>query len=192
MTNHVGVHQRAIAFHLTFLFVGIVLAWLLARSGIVAEILRQSRSAVWLSSFTAGLFFTWLLTAVPATIAFFEIAQHTANSIFLMALLGALGAVLGDLLIFRFLKFSIGDDLLFFFDRASHGKLQKLLQIKFFSITLAILGAIILASPLPDGLGLALMRASNLRVRFIAILSFVLNFVGILIIGLIARCILIS
>ena len=128
-------------------------------------------------SFLSGVFFTSIFTAAPATVMLYEIAQGW--SALPVALIGALGAVVGDLLIFRFIR-----------DRLTSGLNRKWIKILHLSkarFLAAILGGIVIASPLPDELGLALMGLSNVRQRWIIPMSFVFNFLGILAIGLLAR-----
>ena len=48
-------------------------------------------------------------------------------------------------------------------------------------------GGLILASPLPDELGVAVLGFSKMRLKYFALLSFVFNFLGIAVIGLVAR-----
>ena len=55
-----------------------------------------------ISSFIAGIFFTSVLTTVPSIIALGEVALHA--SAWNVAIAGGLGALVGDLLIFRFVR----------------------------------------------------------------------------------------
>ena len=50
-----------------------------------------------------------------------------------------------------------------------------------------MLGALIIASPLPDELGLAMMGVARIKLRVLIPISLVLNFAGIVLIGLIAN-----
>jgi hypothetical protein len=59
--------------------------------------------------------------------------------------------------------------------------------MRVFRAVMPFLGALIIASPLPDELGLVFLGISKLKTRYFLPLSFVLNFFGILIIGLIAK-----
>ncbi|OGG78336.1 hypothetical protein A3A36_01450 [Candidatus Kaiserbacteria bacterium RIFCSPLOWO2_01_FULL_52_12b] len=87
----------------------IVVAFILAKTGAVAGILTSTHEWELLGSLVAGIFFVSIFTAAPAGVVFIEIAA--ANSIWEVALLGGIGALIGDLLIFSFIKDSISEDI---------------------------------------------------------------------------------
>lgn len=184
--THSVVHKkqrRALAgFHLAIFVAGIVLAVLVVKTGIIHEVLASSSGIGLWGSFLAGIFFTTVLTTAPATVIFFELGQ-SGTSLVPMALLGGLGALLGDFILFHFLKLSLTEDLIQFLQDKSHDKLKKLWRLKWFSWTMAIAGGIIIASPVPDEVGLAMMGIGRVRPKVMAILSYTLNTVGIFIIG---------
>ena len=163
----------------------IVAAILFAKSGIAGVILTETRELEILASFLGGIFFTSLFTAAPATVVLAEIAQ--ANSVFTVAFFGALGSILGDLILFKFLKAHLGDELVALFSHPKSERLLKLFHLNIFHWLMVFVGAIIVASPLPDELGLVLMGITEIKPKYLIPLSFGLNFIGILIIGLIAR-----
>ena len=170
--------QNSDPFHnLGSIALSILLAIFVAKTGIVKSILLANGETEIIGSFLSGVFFTSIFTAAPATVMLYEIAQGW--SALPVALIGALGAVVGDLLIFRFIR-----------DRLASGLNRKWIKILHLSkarFLAAILGGVVIASPLPDELGLALMGLSNVRQRWIIPMSFVFNFLGILAIGLLAR-----
>lgn len=61
-------------------------------------------------------------------------------------------------------------------------KINKLLQIFHLDFVTPFLGAVLIASPFPDELGLMMMGVSKLGYREIAILTYILNTAGILLI----------
>ena len=63
-----------------------------------------------LEAFVTGFFFTSLLTITPAGVAFAEMSQTVP--ILELALWGAAGAVLGDLLLFLFVRDALSDDIM--------------------------------------------------------------------------------
>jgi len=160
-------------------------AILLAKTGVVGIILTQTKEIEILASFLGGFFFTSLFTVAPATVVLAEIAQE--NSPFLVAALGGLGAVAGDLILFRFLKSHLTDQLVSLFSHPKSERLLKLFHLNIFHWLLVFIGALVIASPLPDELGLMLMGLSEIKPKLLIPLSFVLNSIGILVIGLIAR-----
>jgi len=167
------------------LFASVAMAYFLAASGILGELLTKTVGSEIISSFIAGIFFTSLFTAAPATIALGSIAQ--AHSLWIVALFGALGAVIGDLILYRVLKTHVTDDLLYLLSRPRRRRLPQLFHLKVFRWLLGFIGMLIIASPLPDELGLMLIGIGKLHPSFLMSISFVLNGIGIYIVGLIAR-----
>ena len=80
----------------------VIVAIILIKTGAIEEILKQTRDLWFLDSFIAGMFFTSVFTTAPAIVTLGEIAH--ANSVILTAVFGGLGAVVGDLVIFRFIR----------------------------------------------------------------------------------------
>lgn len=177
--------KSAALFHGMIFILGVVVAIVITRLGFFSHVIELSQSFKLLGAFVAGIFFTSLLTTPAATVAFYEFAQAGTN-IFPMAVVGGLGAVVGDLLIFRFLQFGMGDEIGNFLARHAHG-FRRLMHYRIFSITMVAFGAMIIMSPLPDELGLALMQLGHVKPKLLASLSFVFNMFGILLIALIAR-----
>ncbi len=85
----------------------VVFAIVLVRSNLLNEVLGVAKELNVLGSFIAGMFFTSIFTTAPAIVTLGQIAK--TNSLLLTALFGAFGAVLGDMLIFRFVKDKIAE-----------------------------------------------------------------------------------
>lgn len=164
----------------------VVIALILVKTHVLASILTSSKELEWLGSFIAGMFFTSIFTTAPATIALGEIAH--ANSVVVTAFLGALGAVTGDLIIFRFMKDRVSDHLAELARQNIKGKMLKsIFELKFFRWITFLIAGLILASPLPDELGVSLLGFSKMKTSSFMILSFISNFAGIMLIGLVAK-----
>ncbi|MBP9757924.1 MAG: hypothetical protein KBD06_04955, partial [Candidatus Pacebacteria bacterium] len=65
-------------------------------------------------------------------------------------------------------------------------RFTKLMRFRFFRYLTFFAGGVIIASPLPDELGISLLGLSRMREIHFVPLSFAFNFLGIFIIGLIA------
>jgi hypothetical protein len=91
------------------------------------------------------------------------------------------------LIIFRFFKDSLAEDVLYLIKITGFKKLIPIFRSKFFKWTVPVLGALIIASPFPDELGLVMLGLSKTKTLIFVPLSFALNFSGILILGLIAK-----
>lgn len=165
--------------------ISIIVAILLVQSHIIDQALDTSRELGHLGAFVAGMFFTSIFTTAPAIVTLGEIS--TSLGILETAIWAALGSVVGDMLIFRFVKDRMADHLteILGHKRGIH-RLAKLLKFRFFRYLTFLAGGLIIASPLPDELGIGLLGLSKMREVYFVPLSFAFNFLGISVIGLIA------
>lgn len=170
---------------LIIVLISIVLAIVLVKIGVVKSLVASSHDIRFLGSFLAGIFFISVFTAAPAAVVLVESAQ--ANSAWEIALFGGLGALVGDLIIFKFLKDSLADDILYLIENTGLNKITAIFKFKFLRWVIPFLGAVIIASPFPDELGLVMMGLSKTKTLIFIPISFILNFLGILSIGLIAQ-----
>lgn len=164
----------------------VIIAVILARTGVLTNILTSTKELELLGSFIAGIFFTSVFSTAPAIVTLGEIAR--ANSIVLTAAVGAAGAVLGDLVIFRFIRDRLAEHLA---ELVKHQKgrkrIEALLKRRLFRWLTFFVGGLIIASPLPDEIGIGLLGFSKMRMAWFTLLSFTLNFSGILLIGIVAK-----
>ena len=163
----------------------IIIAIILAKTGVLAEILTSTQEWELLGSLVAGIFFVSIFTAAPAGVVLFEIAA--ANSIWEVALFGGIGALIGDLLIFRFIKDNISEDIHWLMRNTKQERLVSIFKPKLFKWLIPFIGALIIASPLPDEAGLAMMGLSKMKTSVFIPISFTLNFLGIFAIGIFAK-----
>lgn len=171
---------------IAIIFLSIFIAVVLVRTQVLANILTSTKELELIGSLIAGIFFTFLFTAVPAIVTLGDIAQ--ANSAIITAIFGGLGAVVGDLLIFRFVRDRLSghmSDLAAY--RSSGKRLKALFKLRYFRWSTFFIGGLIIASPFPDELGISLLGFSKMKMRIFVPLSFILNSAGILVIGLIAK-----
>ncbi len=173
---------------LAIVVLSIALAVIIVKTETLTDILTTTQEIKFLGAFIAGLFFTSIFTTAPATVVLAEIAQ--TNSIFAIALIGGLGALIGDLIIFRFVKDRLSEDFNYLIKQSKSKRLGHLFRLRFFRWLFAFLGALVIASPLPDELGLFFMGLSKIKTKWFIPLSFLLNSAGILVIGFIAKAIL--
>ena len=155
-----------------------------ARSGIAEAWIVSFSEYTPLVSFIAGFFFTSLFTLAPASVALGtlgEMQSHTG-----VALWAAAGAVLGDLLLFMFVRGRVSDDVAVLFSSRRWSRARKMLKRPLLHWVLPVTGAIIIASPLPDELGLALMGISRISIAAFIPISYTMNFLGILLIEFLA------
>lgn len=159
------------------LVISIVLAFVLVRSGALSDFLNFSQGLVLLAAFIAGVFFTSMITVAIASVAFASIGSP--DNILLISVVGALGAVCGDMLLFLFIRDTITEDLKAVIKPGSYKKLASYFHGGFFRWVAPLVGGLVIASPLPDEVGLALMGMSKVRSYYVIPLSFVMNVIGI-------------
>lgn len=178
-------HKQHILVDIIWVSVSVIVAVLLVKSGYIDALLSKAPNMFYLDAVVAGLFFTSVFTTAPAIVALGEISQHT-SSLLITSLAGASGAVLGDMLIFAFMKNRFEQDI--FYVLGSEGKKMRLvMKVKLFRWLTFFVGAIILASPIPDEVGLMMMGISKEKESIFLPTSFIFNFIGILLIGLVAK-----
>ncbi len=166
-----------------FIILSIIVAYILLKSQLIHNSIATIGDLGYIGSFVAGLFYAYTLTAIPATASLFLLGGQL-NPI-LIAITGAAGAVLGDYMIFRFVKDSFIQGLEEFptlrkiifkiSDNMKKSKISKKL--------IPLLAGFIIASPLPDELGVSMLGMVRFRSRKFFIYSFSLNFIGILLIA---------
>ncbi len=164
----------------------IVVAVFLIKTGIIETVLNQTQGVWFLGSFIAGAFFTSMFTVAPATVALGVIAQ-ASPSLFIFAILGGLGALCGDLIIFRFVRDRLATDIMQMLNLSKRGRIRSFMRLKLFTWLTFSIGALVIASPLPDELGLAMMGVSKTKTSLFVPVSFVFNSIGIFVIGFIAK-----
>lgn len=162
----------------------IVVAYLLVQSGAFNQLLAAAMHWKLLGTLVAGVFFTSIFTVAISTITIAEIA--TTTNPLVVAIIGGVGAALGDFLIFKFFENHLAEDVKELL-KISKKRIKFVFRFRFFRFLIPFFGALIIASPLPDEIGLAMMGVIHLKPKFLIPISYLLNSLGILIIGLIAR-----
>ena len=171
---------------LILIVIGFGCALFLSKAGILDDIISVLGGGV-VASFFAGIFFTSAFTLGPATVALTHIASYTPISV--VALWGGLGALCGDLVLFFFIRDRFTDDLMRALKPSFVKHLMRSLHFGFLKWLSPVIGALIIASPLPDELGVALMGLSKTRLAVLVPVSFTMNMLGIYLVGWFANLI---
>lgn len=158
----------------------ISIAVILAQTDAIPRFMALIGSAP-VEALIAGFFFTSLLTITPAGVAFAEMAQTVPP--LQLATWGAAGAVLGDLVLFLFVRDALSDDIMMMLRGSWMRKLKALFKSPFLSWAVPVAGALVIASPLPDEVGLAMLGLSKTDLRFLIPVSYAMNFLGNLLIS---------
>jgi hypothetical protein len=177
-------HARVVR-DLIIVVASFVAAIVLVRLGVTKSIVSLSQEADIIGSLLTGMFFTSTFTIAPAAIALAEISKSVP--VLTVALCGGFGAMLGDLFLFTFMKNDLSKDAEELVSRKSYKRIMGILHLRFFRWLTPLIGALIIASPLPDEIGLAMMGFSRMRTAVFLPISFAMNFIGILIVCTVAR-----
>ncbi|MBI4426377.1 MAG: hypothetical protein HY567_02270 [Candidatus Kerfeldbacteria bacterium] len=156
---------------------GVAVAVLLVRLPVGHSLVNRLDNWGYLTALVGGLLYTTSFTSATGTVVLAHVGE-SLNPV-LAAVIGGLGSLLYDLTIFtvfarQFERRPALHRLVDFFQR--HRRLRW---------TAGLSGALIIASPLPDELGIALLDGAGTKERYFIPLSFGFNVLGILaIVGL--------
>jgi hypothetical protein len=165
-----------------FIAISLLVAFILVQLGLANKIVSLSQGGRIVGSFLSGVFFTSAFTIAPAAIALAELAKTT--QIFVLAFWGALGAMLGDMILFLFIRDRFADDLEAALHHYHDKKLTRFFHRKFFRWLTPLVGALVIMSPLPDELGITMMGVAKIRTWALCVISFTMNFLCILLLAL--------
>ena len=172
---------------LLILAILMIVAYILFRNPNVQEFVSSLKGLEYLGVFIAGILFTFGFTT-PFAVGFF-IVLNPANPL-LVAVIGGIGSLLGDLLIFYIIRFRFTDE----FERLEKTKILRGIKKEIdthFSSKLKlhlfyVLAGLFIASPLPDEIGVTMLAGlTHIKPKVMMLISFVFNSLGILIMCLI-------
>lgn len=183
-----------------FLIISVLLAYFLLRDSRVENAILELKNLSYAGAFLSGIFFSFSLTVAPSTAILYLLGKRL-NPIFIAAI-GAGGCLIGDYLIFRFVKDKLIEEIkligeginshfqnsifyrIFPFSNLLLSNKFKIIMMKashsrIYSFFIKIIAYLIIASPLPDELGVALLGTTKQKTKEFLILSYFMNFLGI-------------
>src|SRR3990167_3861327 len=166
--------------NITLVLIGLLVAFFLADYLPFQSLLLKLKELKYLGAFLGGILFVSTFTFGIGTIILTALTD--SFSIISIAFFAGLGAMFGDFLIFRFVKDRLVEEIRPLYQKFGNSQLRKIFYSHLFAWMLPILGAIIIASPLPDELGVSLMGITNIKASKFILISFILNTVGIFLI----------
>ena len=175
----------SVTFEAWLFLLSIFAAIVLVKTDVLSVFLAHVQGYEILTSFVSGLFFTSVLTTAPATVAIVEAAGYIPA--WKLALVGGLGAVCGDLLVFRFVQSRLVEYILSVMFRPSFIRAVERVSTSGLWWVGSLLGAAVIASPLPDELGLLLMGLARISLWQLIPLAFIANAGGIFLMALAAH-----
>ena len=175
-------------YDLIYILVSIAVAVYIVESGVVHSFATSLADLSWAGTFIAGMLFTSMFTTAPAIAILGELAQE--QSVLSVALIGAAGAVVGDFILFQMVRDRIGEDIRYVLKHAKVRRFPAIFKTKLFHSATPFIGALLIASPLPDEFALAFLGFSKVADRSFLYISYVMNTIGIFIIGYVATSVM--
>ena len=169
-------HHRILAFGLS-----IVAAWLILQSPEIKGIIVASADYGYIGALFAGLFFSYGITT-PIAIAVFVLLGATLNPI-LLGLIGGLGAMFSDWTMFTLLRKTLVREVKGMTNNPRIKAFKKTGLFRLLSKGTPLAAGIIIASPLPDELAVALFGFSKIKTKYFLLLSYVCNTIGLIVIA---------
>ena len=171
-----------------FLVISVGVAIYLVKTGMIHQLVYSIGELKWFGIIAAGMFFTSAFTTAPAIAVLGTFAGTTSLPV--LAILGGIGAVIGDYIIFRLIKKRVTRDFQYLLSFSKNKRFKAIFQTKVFRFFVPFIGAMIIASPLPDEIGVAVLGISKINDHWFFPLSFLANGAGILLIGFAAQAII--
>jgi uncharacterized membrane protein YdjX (TVP38/TMEM64 family) len=138
----------------------------------------------YLSDFISGILFSFGFTT-PLSIGY--LITSNPSNIIITSLIAGAGSFIGDMIIFKTIKFSFMDEFKELEKRKAIQKIEKIVEknrhvlIKHYLIY--IFAGIMLASPLPDEIGVSMLAGlTTIKTRIFAVFSFLFHTIGFYII----------
>lgn len=171
--------------YLTAVLISVLVAIILAQNETFKNWLLNLGSLEYIGALLAGMIFVSSFTAAIAIVAIAIMAQNINPMA--LGLIGGVGAVMGDYLIFKLVRSHLQEELSMLFGQEGTSYVKAVLRSRYIAWMLPLIGIFILASPLPDELGVSLLGISKISEARFILISYVSNAVGILMIASVAR-----
>lgn len=171
--------------NLSILLVSVLLTIIGLKNGSLQSVVDLLGYLGYFGILVAGLLFVSTFTVVPAAAVLFVFAKTTDPVI--VAIIGGLGATIGDLIGFIFVRERLLAELNPLLKALHLYRRINIVNSRYFGWFAPVLGAAIIASPLPDELGLTLLGITKIKVHSLALIAFVLNTLGILLLAIAAN-----
>ena len=162
--------------HTTLLFLSLLFTIFLSGTDLIGRLFFNLKDIEIIGPFITGMLYVSTITA-PIGILILSNLAKTLSPIKIAAIAG-LGSAFADFVIFRFFKDSIVAEIAPIYNRLGGQYLTRILYHRYCIWSLPIIGAIIIASPFPDEIGVGLMGLSKIKNYQFILLCFVLNAVG--------------
>lgn len=158
----------------------IILYWL----GLIDRAVLALGPLGYAGAFLAGMFFSTSFGGAAG--ALFLLDLGGVLNPYLVAVLGGLGAMLADLLIYEIVKDGLLQEIKLiltnFIPLEKREIMERMSRKRFFIWGMPFLASFFIASPLPDEIGVSLFSLINFKPKYLSVITFLLNTIGIFII----------
>lgn len=163
------------------LFITLILAYLIFAGRTYPPLTEFILTSGYLGAFIAGALFAYGFTAAPATALLLLISKQ--QNLVAAGLIAGIGALVADLLIFSFIRVSFADEIRHLSNEKVIKTFNGHIPLRIKKYLLPVFAGFIIASPLPDEVGVTLLAAyKKMSFELFTILSYALNTSGILVI----------
>ena len=179
--------------NLIIFFVSILLAYAIVKSPAIDNLIQNLQNFGYVGAFVAGSMFTYAFTTIPASAVIYKMGSYLHP--LPVALIGAFGSVISDYLIFHLVKTKLMDEIklltceirnltkpvshLPFTKEITYLVWKKICRTKRLRILIPVVAGFIIASPLPDEIGIAIFGAAKFEPKKFVMIAYLLNFAGI-------------
>lgn len=174
--------------HLTLFFISVIFSIFLSRYEPLNTFLLNLGNWGYIGAFFAGILFVSTFTVATGAVILLILAERLSP--IEIGIIAGLGGVVGDFTIFSFVKDGLLSEITPIYNSLGGRHLTAVLRTKYLSWTLPVIGALIIASPFPDEIGVSLMGIAKIKTYQFILLSFVLDTVGVFLFVVFARAII--
>ncbi|MDD5181635.1 MAG: hypothetical protein PHC66_00505 [Candidatus Nanoarchaeia archaeon] len=172
--------------YLVFFTISIIAAIFVLSSSQIRALISSAGTWGYVGAFIVGSFYTYSITSPPAAAVFFVLAQSINP--FVAAALGGLGAMCGDLIIFKFIKTDILPEAKLLAHDLKIPKIKNHKLIHYINEAAPFIAGFFFAMPfLPDEMGATILGAIKYNTRKFLLISWLSNSAGLLLIALLGQ-----
>src|SRR5688572_11425096 len=131
--------------NLAFFILSLIVAYFLSGYEPFHNFLLDLGKFGYLSAFIAGMLYASVFTIATGAVMLLVLAEQ--YSLVELAIVAACGSVITDFLIFKYVKNSLTEEIEGLYKALGGNHLSHVLHSKYFSWTLPVIGALIIASP---------------------------------------------
>lgn len=163
--------------HTAITIIIMLLTLVFLNTALAAVVLEWFKNIGLIGGMIGGIMSVSMFTTAPALTLIISIAPH--SNPYALILLATIGSVIGDWLILKFLQDEVASEIKPILRKYHVIHYIRSIQRSSKRWIVTIIGAVVLALPLPDEFGLALMDISRIKRKYLLTICFVLNFIGI-------------